>query len=151
MKNQPFYSEEIKSNKKKNKEFSNIKFLSELPFFPKKSKNLTIKQLSDGLSFPPKRKKRSKRLTKYQILSNVVPFFDDVLISRRERALREYAENYNVEIMDTKSLDDSLFLAKRSINDFLRYLLEEKRGFKYNLLGAITLKRWNNAINMYDI
>ena len=53
--------------------------------------------------------------------------------------------------MDTKSLDDSLFLAKRSINDFLRDLLEEKRGFKYNLLAAITLKRWNNAINMYDI
>ena len=103
------------------------------------------------LPFLPKRKKRSKRLTKYQILSNVAPFFDDVLISRRERALRGYAENYNVEIMDTKSLDDSLFLAKRSINDFLRYLLEEKRGFKYNLLGAITLKRWNNAINMYHI
>ena len=53
--------------------------------------------------------------------------------------------------MDTKSLDDSLFLAKRRINDFLRDLLEEKRGFKCNLLAVITLKRWNNAINMYDI
>ena len=145
LKNQLFYSEEIKSNKKKNKEFSNIKFLSELPFFPKKSKKLTIKQLSDVLP------KRSKRLTKYQILSNVLPFFDDVGISRRERALRGYVESYNVEVMDAKSLDDSLFLAKRSINDFLRDLLEEKRGFKYNLLAAITLKRWNNAINMYDI
>ena len=28
--------------------------------------------------------------------------------------------------MDTKSLDDSLFLARRSINNFLRDLLEEK-------------------------
>ena len=53
--------------------------------------------------------------------------------------------------MDNKSLDDSLFLAKRSITDFLRDLLEEKRGFIYNLLAIITLKRWNNAINMYDI
>ena len=43
--------------------------------------------------------------------------------------------------MDTKSLDDSLFLAKRSINDFFNDLLEEKREFKYNLLAAITLKR----------
>ena len=62
LKNQLFYSEEIKSNKKKNKEFSNIKFLSELPFFPKKSKKLTIKQLSDVLPFPPKRKKRKKTI-----------------------------------------------------------------------------------------
>ena len=35
VKNQPFYSEEIKSNKKK--KFSNIKFLSELPFFFQKN------------------------------------------------------------------------------------------------------------------
>ena len=104
LKNQPFYSEEIKSNKKKKKkEFSNIKFLSELPFFPKKSKSFTIKQLSDGLPFPPKRKKRSKRLTKYQILSNVLPFFDDAGISRRERALRGYAETYNVELWILKA------------------------------------------------
>ena len=74
LKNQPFYSSEIESNKKKNKEFCNIKFLSELAFFPKKSKKLTIKKLSDVLPFPPKRKKRPKRLTKYQILSNVLPF-----------------------------------------------------------------------------
>ena len=45
LKNQPFYSSEIESNKKKNKEFSNIKFLSELAFSPKKSKKLTIKKL----------------------------------------------------------------------------------------------------------
>ena len=112
LKNQLFYSEEIKSNKKKNKEFSNIKFLSELPFFPKKSKKLTIKQLSDVLP------KRSKRLTKYQILSNVLPFFDDVGISRRERALREYVESYNVEVMDAKSLGDSLFSVKEVLMTF---------------------------------
>ena len=68
-------------------------------------------------------------------------FFDDVRISRREHALRGYAETYNLEVMDTKSLDDSLYLAKRSINDFFKDLLEEKRGFKYNLLAAITLKK----------
>ena len=39
LKNLPFYSEETKSFKKKNKKSSNIKFLSELPFFYKKSKN----------------------------------------------------------------------------------------------------------------
>ena len=58
----------------------------------------------------------------------------------RERALRGYAETYNVEVMDTKSLYDSLFLAKRSINDFFKDLLEEKRGFKYILPVKVTLK-----------
>ena len=41
--------------------------------------------------------------------------------------------------MDSKSLDDSLFLAKRSINDFFRELLEERRGFKYILSTRVTL------------
>ena len=44
--------------------------------------------------------------------------------------------------MDTNSLDDSLFLAKRSINDFFDDLLEEKRGFKYILSVKVTLKKY---------
>ena len=77
--------------------------------------------MSEALPFYPlKRKKRSKRLTKYQILSNVIPFFDDVWISRREHANKCYAETYNVEVMDTKSLDDSLFFQKRVLTTFLK-------------------------------
>ena len=41
--------------------------------------------------------------------------------------------------MDTKSLDDSLFSAKRSIIDLFRDLLEEKRGFTYVLPVRVTL------------
>ena len=40
LKNLPFYSTEIKKILKKKKNFTNITFLSELPFFPKKL-NLT--------------------------------------------------------------------------------------------------------------
>ena len=53
--------------------------------------------------------------------------------------------------MDNTSLNDSLFLEKRSIKDYFKDLLREKRGFEYNLVAEITLKRWNNAINRYDI
>ena len=139
LKNHPIYSEEIKSSKKKNKKFSDIKFLSELPFFSKEPKELTNKELSEALPFPPKRKRRSKRLTKHKILSNILPFSDSVGISRRQ----------HVEVTDRISLDDLLFLAKSSINDLFKDLLQEKRGFKY--LATITLKRWNNAVNRYDI
>ena len=76
LKNFPFCSEKIKSSKKSNKKFSNIKYLSELPFFYKKPNELTNKQLSEALPFPPKRPKRPKRLTKHQIQQNILPFYD---------------------------------------------------------------------------
>ena len=44
-----------------------------------------------------------------------------------------------------------MFLAKKSMNDLFRDLLRKKRGFKYNLATIITLERWNNATNSYDI
>ena len=136
LKNLSFYSEKIKSFKKSSKKFSNVKFLSELPFFYKKPKELTNKQLSEALPFPPrkpKRSKKSKRLTKHQILQNILPCYDSIGISKRERSHQSYAETYDVEVIDNKSLDDSLFLAKKSIDDLFRDLLREKRGFKYNL------------------
>ena len=75
--------EKLKTQKKKNKKNSNIKFLSELLFFSKKPKELTNKQWSDVLPFPPKRKRRPKRLTKHQVLSNILPFYDTVGIFKR--------------------------------------------------------------------
>ena len=72
-------------------------------------------------------------------------------MSRREHAHKYYAATYDVEVIDNTSLSDSLVLAKRSINDLFRNLLREKTGFKYNLVTIVTLKRWNNAINRYDI
>ena len=151
LKNLPFYSEEIKSFKKSNKKFSNIRLLSKLPFFPKNIKNFTNYQLSKELQFFPKRPERPRKLTKHQILKNILPLCDSVGISRRERAFRGYIETYNVEVADRISLSDSLFLAKSSIVDLFKDLLKEKRSFKYVLSTTITLKRWNNAINRYDI
>ena len=95
--------------------------------------------------------KRSKKLNKNQILKNILPLYETVGISKRQRAFRGYAETFNVELTDRESLSDSLFSAKSSIIDLFSDLLEEKRGFKYVLAGTITLKRWNNAINRYDI
>ena len=143
LKNLPFYSEEIKDFlKKKNK------ILSELRFFSRKLSNI---QLSKVFPLFPKRSKRPKRLTKYQALKNILPFYDSVSISRIQHAFRNYAETYDVEVVDRISLSDSLFLAKSSIIDLFKDLLKEKRGFKYILSVRVTLKRWNNETNTYDI
>ena len=151
LKNIPFNSEEIKSFKKSKKEFSNIKLLSKLPFFSKKSKKLDNIQLSKELPFFPKKSKRPKRLRKHQILKNILPLYDNIGISKREIAFKGYVETYNVEGADRESLSDSLFLAKSSTVDLFKDLLQEKISFKYVLLATITLKRWNNPINRYDI
>ena len=50
---------------------------------------------------------------KHQILENILPLYDSVVISRRQHAHKYYAENYDVEVIDNKSLVDSLFLAKK--------------------------------------
>ena len=126
LKNLPFYSEEIKSFKKSNKKSSNIRLLSELPFFPKKTKKLNNYQLSKVLPFFPK---RFKKLTKHQILSHILPLYDTLGVSSIERAFKGYIETYNVEVVDRISLRDSLFLAKSSIIDLFKDLLQEKRGF----------------------
>ena len=109
----------------KKKKKSNIEFLSELPFFYKEPKKLANIQLSKEFPFfseRSKRPKRPKRLTKHQILPNILPFYDTVRILRREHAYRYYAETYDVEVMDNISLNDSLFLAKSSINSLFRDL-----------------------------
>ena len=137
--------------KKRRKKLVILVFYLNYHFFLKKLKKLTIKQLSDVLPFPPKRPRRLKRLTKHQILENILPFYDSVGILRREPAHRYCAETYNVEVKDNKNLDDSLFLAKSSINNLFRDSLRKKGGFKYNLLSINTLKTWNNTNNISDI
>ena len=102
------------------------------------------------LPFFPERSKRLKRLIKYQILSNILLFFDSVGISRKQYAFRNYAETYEVEVVDKISLGDTLFLAKSSIIDLFLDSLKEKSGFKYILSVKGTLKRWNNETNTYD-
>ena len=120
---------------------SNKSLLSELLFFLEEPL-VNIELSKEHPFFPLKRKKRSKktsnRLTKHQILQNILPFYDSAGIVLLEHAHQHAAETYDVEVIDNKSLDDSLFLAKKRINDLFRDLLREK-------------KRWNNPTNTYDI
>ena len=55
---------------------------------------------------------------KHQILRNILPLYDSVGISKRERAFKNYTETYEVEVVDRISLSDSLHLAKSSVIDF---------------------------------
>ena len=121
----PFYTSEIQKSIKK------PRIKKEVIKKPK----ISNKELSQALLFHPK---KTKKLTKRQILENILPFFEDIGIAKRERAFRGSAET------------DSLYLAKGSIINFLEDKLQEKRGFKYSTLAVVTLKKWNAEINAWE-
>ena len=128
LKQLPFYGKTIKP---RIKEFTNAKLLSELPFFEKpikaKIKQLTTKKLLQEQPFYKQsiKKPRIKKLKNYELLREL-PFYDDINISRKERAFKRYAETYKVEIINNKSLSDSLSVSKNSIKNLFDELLRTK-------------------------
>ena len=143
LKELPFYGKTIKP---KIKELTNAKLLSELPFFQKpikaKIKQLSTKKLSNEQYFykQPIKKPYIKKLSNFELLREL-PFYDDINISRKERTFRRYAETYKVEIINNRSLSDSLFLSKNIIRGVFDDLLRETRRFKCNITTKITLKK----------
>ena len=71
----------------KNKEFSNIKFLSELPFF-EKPKNFTVRDLLTRQTFygQPIERQKSNKLTNQELLQ-ILPFYDSVGITKKIKHL----------------------------------------------------------------
>ena len=125
----PFYGKTIKP---RFKEFTNAKLLSELPFFEKpitaKIKQLSIKKLLSKQPFykQPIKKPRVKKLSNHELLRELT-FYDDINISRKERAFKKYAETYEVETIHNKNLSDSLVVSKLPIKDLFSNLLREKK------------------------
>ena len=68
---------------------SSKKLLSEQPFYKQ-----------------PIKKPRIKKLSSYELLREL-PLYDDINISRKERAFKGVAETYKVEIINNKNLSDS--------------------------------------------
>ena len=113
------------------KEFTNTKLLSELPFFEKpikaKIKQLTTKKLLQEQPFYKQsiKKPHIKKLKNYGLLREL-PFNDYINISRKERTFRGYAETFKVEVINNKSLSDSLSVSKSSIKKLFDELLRKK-------------------------
>ena len=59
-----------------------------------------------------------KKLSNHELLREL-PFYDDINILRKEKAFKKYAETYEVENIDNKSLSDSLSMSKNSIKIYL--------------------------------
>ena len=89
----------------------------------------------------PIEKPKIKRLKNID-LSAELPFFEKLSIIKTNQTFRGYAMFYKIEIVERKDLIVKLEPSKLSIKDFFNYLLNERKGFKYQITVKVLLKKY---------
>ena len=102
---------------------SNIDYFNELPFF-----NVSIE------------KPKIKHLKNVDLLAEQ-PFYEQLDIIKTDQAFKGYAKSYKVEIVDKKKLIVQLEASKSIIKDLFNDLLNETKGFKYQITVKVLLKK----------
>ena len=88
----------------------------------------------------PIEKPKIKRLKNID-LSAEPPFFEQLSIIKINQAFSGYAISYKVEIIERKDLIVQLEASKLSIKNFFDDLLNDTKGFKYQITVKILLKK----------
>ena len=101
---------------------SNINYCKELPFYNK-----------------PIEKPEIKHLKNINPLAEV-PFYEKLSIIKTNRAFKGYAISYKVEIVEKNDPIVQLEASKSSIKDLFSNLLNETKGFKYQITVKVLLK-----------
>ena len=103
---------------------SNFDYFKELPFY-----NVSIE------------KPKGKRLKNIDLLPEQ-PFYDQINIIKTDQAFKGYARSYKVEIVEKKDLIVQLEKSKSIIKDLFNDLLNETKGFKYQITVKVLLKKY---------
>ena len=107
-----------------------VDYFKELPFYNKRIEKSKIKCLKN-----------------YDLLSEL-PFYEELNVIKTNHAFRGYAMSYKVEIIEKKDPIKQLEASKSSIKDLFSDLLNETKGFKYQILLKVMLKKiqakWRN-------
>ena len=69
-------------------------------------------------------------------------FYGLLNIIKTEQSFKGYARSYKVRIVDKKDLIVQLEASKSSIKDFFNDLLNETKGFKYQITVKVLLKKY---------
>ena len=77
-----------------------------------------------------------KKLSNTELLHEL-PFYDELSITEVSKAFKRYARSYKIEIVDHKDPLVQLEATKSSIKDLFKDLLNEMKGFKYQITVAI--------------
>ena len=81
-----------------------------------------------------------KKLSNVKLLQEL-PFYDELRIVKNPNAFSGYARCYYVEIVDKKDPLVQLRASKLSIEDLFKELLNQIKGFKYQITIAILLSK----------
>ena len=102
---------------------NDVKYFKELPFF-----NVSIE------------KPKIKHLKNIDLLAEL-PLYDQLNMIKTDQAFSGYAASYKVEIADKKDLIVQLEASKLGIKDLFNDLLNETKGFKYQITVKVLLKK----------
>ena len=83
-------------------------------------------------------KRKIKHLSNIELLHEL-PFYDELSVVEVSKSFKRYARSYKVEIIDPKDPLAQLEARKSSIKDFLKSLLNEIKGFKYQITVTVLL------------
>ena len=84
-------------------------------------------------------KPKIKRLKDVDLLSEL-SFYEELNVIKTNHAFRGYAMSYKVEIIEKKDPMKQLEASKSSIKDLFSDLLNETKGFKYQITLKVMLK-----------
>ena len=86
-------------------------------------------------------KPKVKRLKNIDRLAEL-PFYEQLSIIKTDQAFEGYAMSYKVEIIERKDPIVQLEASKSSIKDLFSDLLNETKGFKYQITVKVLLKKY---------
>ena len=84
------------------------------------------------------KKAKIKHLSNIELLHEL-PFYDELSVVKISKAFKRYSRSYKVEIIDSKDPLTQLESVKSSIEDLCKYLLNEMKGFKYQITVTVSL------------
>ena len=85
-------------------------------------------------------KPKIKHLSNIEFL-NELPFYDELSVVEISKAFKRYARSYKIEIIDSKDPLAQLEASKSSIEELFKNLLNEIKGFKYQITVATLLSK----------
>ena len=107
-------------------DFGAVNYFKELPFYNKSIKKPKVKRL-----------KNINRLAE-------LPFYKQLSVIKTDQAFKRYAMSYKVEIIEKKDPIVQLKASKLSIKNLFSDLLNETKGFKYQITVKVLLKKYNH-------